>query len=68
MTTDPDPIIEHAIMMSGGGMQVRNNADHVNQIFPLPDWIRSQQRFGGKVYTRKVIVVEDWTEVERWSM
>lgn len=63
MTTG-EPIVEHAIMMSGGGMQVRNGHE-IEALYPLADWVSEQQRFGGKVYTRKVVVVEDWHEVEQ---
>ncbi len=58
-----EPVVEHAIQMSGGGMHVRNQDPEIERIFPLADWIVSHQRFGGKVYRRTVIVVEDWTEV-----
>lgn len=61
--TDAEPIVEHAVMMSGGGMHVRNAHPAVERIFPLAEWM--SQRFGGKVYRRTVIVVEDWHEVQR---
>lgn len=55
--------IEHGLLMSGGGVQTR--ADGIEEIYPLADWIEHEQRFGGKVMRRRVIVVEDWTEVPR---
>lgn len=58
------PIVEHAILMSGGSMQVRNADEQIERIYPLERWIPDHQRFGGKVYRRTVIVVEDWTEVD----
>jgi hypothetical protein len=58
-------VVEHAIRMSGGSMQVRFAHREIERIFPLVDWIKSEQRFGGKVYRRVVVVVEDWEEVER---
>lgn len=63
-----DTITEHGERMSGGGFHVRASEADVpglEDIYPLEQWIRSQQRFGGKVYRRKIIVVEDWTEVPR---
>lgn len=60
-----EPVTEHAVEMAGGGMQVRNSAPHVEKIFPLAEWIASEQRFGGRVWRRTVIVVDDWHEVER---
>jgi hypothetical protein len=56
-------VVEHAIEMSGGGMHIRYDHPDIERIFPLADWIKSQQRFGGKVWRRTVIVVEDWHEV-----
>ncbi|MEU0465039.1 hypothetical protein ABZ215_13630 [Amycolatopsis sp. NPDC006131] len=56
-------VTEHAIMMSGGGMHVRNPGPDTERIYPLKTWIEHQQRDGGKVYRRRVIVIEDWTEV-----
>lgn len=55
--------IENAILMSDGSMQVRPHNPEVEQIYPLDQWIAAHQRFGGKVYRRTVIVVDDWQEV-----
>jgi hypothetical protein len=63
--TDREPIVEHAILMSGGSMQVRCDDPEIERIYPLDRWITAQQRFGGKVYRRVVVVVEDWQEVPR---
>lgn len=63
MTTEP--VVEHAILMSGGGMQVRPDDDRTNDVYPLAEWICGKQRFGGRVFTRTIIVVEDWREVEQ---
>jgi hypothetical protein len=60
---DSEVTTEHAIEMSGGGMQVRNSDPLIEKIYPLAQWIPHYQRDGGKVWTRRVIVVEDWTEV-----
>ena len=58
-----EPITEHAELMSGGGYHVWNTAPYIERIFPLTEKIKAGQRFGGRVYRRRVIVVEDWTEV-----
>lgn len=60
-----EPVVEHAIKMAGGDMQVRNDRPDIERTYPLAEWIPDQQRFGGKVYRRTVIVVEDWREAER---
>lgn len=66
MTTTDNPIItEHAILMSGGSMQVFDNDAEDEDTYPLADRIRFRQRFGGKVYRRRVIVVDEWEEVAR---
>ncbi len=60
---DDEAIVEHAIQMSGGGMHVRCDDPEIERIYPLAEWIGHQQRFGGKVYRRRIIVVEDWRQV-----
>lgn len=60
-----EPVVEHAVRMSGGDMQVRNGGAHIERIYPLAEWICGQQRFGGKVYRRTIVVVDDWAEVPR---
>ena len=61
--TDAEPVTEHAQMMSGGGYHVRNGDPEIEDIYPLAQWIVHGQRFGGHVYRRRVIVLEDWTEI-----
>lgn len=61
--TDPKHVVEHAIQMSGGGMQVREDFPELEDVYPLDKWIKGNQRFGGKVYTRTIVVIEDWHEV-----
>lgn len=60
-----EPITEHGVQMAGGGMQVRPDDPEAEEAYPLERWIPNQQRFGGKVYARKIIVVEDWHEVPK---
>lgn len=55
-----EPIVEHAIEMTSGAMQVRFDHPDIERIYPLQQWIVHNQRFGGKVWRRTVIVVEDW--------
>jgi hypothetical protein len=62
---DGDRVVEHAIQMSGGSMQVHNANPDIDRIFPLADWIKANQRGGGRVWRRVVVVVEDWEEVPR---
>ena len=60
-----EPVTEHAHLMSSGGFHVWNTKPYIEEIFPLAERIKDGQRFGGKVYRRRVIVVEDWTEVPK---
>jgi hypothetical protein len=55
-----EPVTEYAIEMSGGGMHVRNPAPEIEKVYPLAEWIPHNQRDGGRVWRRRVIVVEDW--------
>lgn len=57
------PIVtEHAVEMTGGGMHVR--AEGLERVYPLDQWVADRQRQGARVRRRRVIVIEDWTEVE----
>lgn len=58
-------VTEHAQLMSGGGFHVRNADPVIEKIYPLREWIVHSQRFGGQVYRRKVVVVEDWAKVRK---
>jgi hypothetical protein len=58
-----EPVTEHAVEMSGGGMHVRWDDPEMERIYPLAQWIPAQQRHGGHVWRRRIIVVEDWSEV-----
>lgn len=58
------PQTEYALLMAGGGMQVRNPHPDVERIYPVAEWIRNERENGAKVYRRRVVVIEDWTEVE----
>jgi hypothetical protein len=58
-----EPVTEHAVEMSGGGMHVRWDDPEMERIYPLAQWIPDQQRHGGHVWRRRIIVVEDWSEV-----
>jgi hypothetical protein len=58
-----EPVTEHAHQMSGGGYHVWNTEPYIEKVYPLAQRIEHGQRFGGKVYRRRVIVVEDWAEV-----
>lgn len=60
-----EPVVEHAIGMAGGSMQVRPRDKRIEERYPLTEWIEDKQRNGGKVYRRAVIVVEDRVEVPR---
>lgn len=44
-------------------MAVRPNDPEVEQVYPLTEWITHKQRDGGRVYQRRIIIVEDWIEV-----
>lgn len=62
-TPPSETAVEHGLLMSGGGVHVR--ADGIERVYPLADWIEAQKRQGAHVMRRRVIVVEDWTELPR---
>ena len=58
-----DPIlIEHAIDMTSG-MLVRTSG--LERVYPLAEWIKDQQHHGGRVWRRRIVIVEEWVEVPR---
>jgi len=56
-------MIEYALLMSDGSMQVRPTDPEIDEIYPLDKWIKNQRRFTRKVYQREIEVIADWTEV-----
>lgn len=65
-TPPSEPVTEHAVRMSDGDMCVRNTHPAVARRFPLDQWIPAMQNVHRTtVYKRRVIVVDDWTEVPR---
>ncbi len=64
MTENRGPITtEHAILMAGGSMQVLDEDPETERDYPIIKRIQHRQKFGFTVYQRRVIVVDDWTEV-----
>jgi hypothetical protein len=61
----PVTVTEHATGMSGGGMNVRPDDPEIERVYPLAVWIAHRQRDGGRVYRRRIVVVDDWEEVPR---
>lgn len=64
---DDAPIVtEHAVRMSGGGYHTRADFPELERIAPLAQWIEHRYVIDEtKVYRRRIIVVDDWTEVDR---
>lgn len=58
----PEPVTEYGQQMSGGGFHVRVNDPAVDRVYPLSAWIEHRVR-EGNCWRRRVVVVEDWTEV-----
>lgn len=56
---------EYAQRYAGGSMLVRNPHPDIERIFPVAEWIRAEQQLGGKIYRRRIVVLEDWTEVTK---
>ena len=56
-------VTEYATRMGSGEMRVRYSDPRIERIYPLALWIEHQQS-ERKVYRRRVVVIEDWTEVD----
>ena len=56
-------VTEYGQLMSGGGFQTFNDSPEIEEIYPLAKRIEAGMRFGGHVYRRRIVVVEDWEEI-----
>jgi hypothetical protein len=57
-----EEVTEHGQQMSGGGFHVRVSGPEYERYYPLDQWIEHKTR-DGNCWRRRVVVVEDWTEV-----
>jgi hypothetical protein len=57
-------LTEYGILMRGGGFHVRNASPEVEAIYPLAQWIPGNRLHGGHVYRRRIVVIEDWAEID----
>lgn len=62
-STLSEPVTEYASPLTSGDMQVWNTDAETEEIYHVASRVAHQTRFGGKVYRRTVVVVENWTEV-----
>jgi hypothetical protein len=58
-----EPVVEHGAAFKGGDVQVWVDIPEVEEVYPMANRIQNHRRNGGTVLQRKVIVVENWTEV-----
>jgi hypothetical protein len=58
-------VTEYGQLMAGGGYHVRNPHPDIERIYPLAEWIAGHRRHGGQVHHRRLIVMEDWMEVDQ---
>jgi hypothetical protein len=56
-----EEVTEYAAYNVDGGLEVR--ATRPGDQYPADRWARDQQALGARVLRRRVIVVEDWTEM-----
>lgn len=61
---DRETVVEHATMMSGGVLHIRNDHPEIERIYPLAMWLEHQIGSGATVYRREVVVVSDWSTVD----
>jgi hypothetical protein len=62
----PPVVTEYATLMSGGGWHVRwADPETFAPAAELAAWIAAKRRTGSTVGRRRLVVVEDWTEVEK---
>jgi hypothetical protein len=57
-------VTEHGTQFKGGDHVVWSTEPDVEEVYPLAKRIANQVRNGGKVYRRRIIVVDHWAEVD----
>lgn len=57
--------VEYAEEYASGSMLVRRETAYTRRVWPAAEWIRDKQEVGCRIFTRRIIVVEDWREVPR---
>jgi prevent-host-death family protein len=57
-------VTEYGQVRKSGDCVVWDTAPYIEAAYPLAKRIENTRRDDGKVYRRRVIVVEDWTEVD----
>lgn len=58
------PVVEYAMRMVGGGVQTFPDSDEVEEVYPLGKRLFHHMQYGGKVYRRRYLLIEDWSEVD----
>lgn len=56
-------VVEHGQLYSGGDLLVWARGEDVECVYPPDLRIEHAQRNGGRVFRRRIVVLEDWTEV-----
>jgi hypothetical protein len=57
------PVTEYGTLYSSGGYLTMNGHPAIEAVYPMADRIRDGMRFGGHVYRRRIVTVEDWEEI-----
>ena len=57
-------VTEHATEYSSGSMLVWNEQPWIQEIYPTAQKIAHEQKFS-TVWQRKILVLQDWTEVPK---
>jgi hypothetical protein len=57
-------VTEYGTISKSGDRMVWDTAPYIEKVYPLTQRIEDTLLNGGEVYQRRVIVVEDWAEVD----
>jgi hypothetical protein len=55
-------VIEYAAHNQDGGWET--HVSRPGELYPAGQWARDQQALGARMLRRRIIVVDDWTEVQ----
>ena len=60
---DGDETTEYALQRPDGTMAIRTPGT-TEALYPAEHWVRDQLALGQRVHRRRVIVVEEWAEID----
>ena len=56
---------EYGVQLKNGGFTIRSEDVWVQRMLPLSKWIEDEQRHGGRVHKREIIIAQTWEMLKK---